>query len=98
MDISNILYYTRDYGAEKNRTLSLRELNLREEFDLEAVFYAVRDAVDAQDLLERIQRLVFDEVRFDDESKSYVRFVVHDCNGNNNYLKFRKRGCRYERT
>ena len=90
MDITNILYFTRDEGAEKNRTLSLRELNLREEYDLEAIFYAVRDAVDAQDLLERIQRIVFEEVEFDKDEPSFIRFVVHDCNGRTNYLKFRK--------
>jgi hypothetical protein len=85
------LYYTRDDGAEKNKTLSLRELNLKEEFDLESIFYAVRDAIDAEDLLERIQRLVFEEVEFDQEDSAFIRFVVHDNNGKTNYLKFRKR-------
>ena len=89
MDISNIIYYTRE--GDKSKTLSLRELCLREEYDLEAVFHAVRDAVDEQDLLIRFRRLSCDLIELDTTSASYIRFVVTDAYGNINYLKFKKR-------
>lgn len=89
MDISNIIYYTRE--GDKSRTLSLRELCLREDFDLEAVFHAVRDAVDVQDLLIRIRRISCDIIELDNINPHYVRFAVTDAHGNRNYLKFRKR-------
>ena len=89
MNISNIIYYTRD--GDKSRTISLRELCLREDVDLETVFYAVRDAVDTDDLLERFKRLSCDQIEFDTETVSYIRFVVTDVHGNTNYLKFKKK-------
>ena len=99
MDILNILYYTRDEGAVKNRTLSLRELNLRDDLDLEVIFHAVRDAIDTQDLLDRLQRAVWEKIEFDQETSNYIRFKVYDNDGNTNFLKFRKeRDFRYERT
>ena len=89
MDISNIIYYTRE--GNKSKTISLRELDLREEFDLEAIFHAVRDAIDEQDLLCRIRRISCDLIELDTTSASYVRFIVTDVCGNTNYLKFKKR-------
>lgn len=89
MDISNIIYYTR--CEDKSKTLSLRELCLRDEFDLEDVFHAVKDATDADDLLNRIRRLSCDLVEFDHEKPGYIRFVVTDVYGGTNFLKFRKR-------
>lgn len=89
MNISNILYYTRE--GDRNKTISLRELCLRDEFDLEAIFHAVRDAVDAHDLLCRIRRISCDVVEFDQETDAYVRFTVLDVCGHTNYLKFKKR-------
>jgi hypothetical protein len=87
------MYYTRDEEAGKNITLSLRELCLKEEFDLESVFHAVRDAVDSQDLLDRFRRIMCDPVRFETETDKYIRFEVLDVHGNINYLKFKiKRG------
>lgn len=91
MEIPNIIYYTKE--GDKYRTLSLRELCLRDEFDLEAVFHAVRDAVDADDLLERFRRLCCDRIELDTISVSpmYIRFIVIDVAGNKNYLKFKVR-------
>lgn len=89
MEISNIIYYTRE--NDKSKTLSLRELCLRDDFDLEAVFHAVRDAVDEKDLLIRIRRISCDTIDIDTTSASYIRFIVTDVRGNTNYLKFKKR-------
>lgn len=91
MDISNIIYYTRE--GEQSKTLSLRELGLRDVYDpdLETVFYMVRDAVDTNDLLDRFRRLCCDQVEFDCEKPTYIRFTVTDAQGNTNYLKFKKR-------
>ena len=61
MEISNIIYYTRQ--NEKSRTLSLRDLCLKETYDcgLQTVFYAVRDSVDVQDLLAQVADIVFEK-------------------------------------
>jgi hypothetical protein len=91
MDISNIIYYTRRDGAVTSITLSLRELCLRDGFDLESIFYTVKDATDAADLLCRIRRLLCESVEFDSETASYIMFKVTDVCGNTNYLKFKKR-------
>lgn len=90
MDISNIIYYTRQ--DDKSKTLSLRELCLKEEYDLENVFHAVRDAEDAKDLLCRLRRLCCDVIEPDKDTPTHIRFVVIDVCGNTNYLKFKKRG------
>ena len=89
MDISNIIYYTRE--GDKSKTVSLRELCLRDDADLEAVFHAVRDAEDAKDLLCRFRRLSYDTIDFDQETDKYILFTVLDVRGNTNYLKFKKR-------
>lgn len=89
MDISNIIYYTRE--GDKSKTLSLRDLCLRDEYDLEDVFYTVRDALDNHDLLCRLRRVCCDQIDFDTENPSYIRFIVLDVYGNTNYLKLRKR-------
>lgn len=87
MDISNIIYYTRE--GDKSKTISLRELCLRNDVDLEAVFYAARDAEDTKDLLCRLRRLSCDQIDFDQETNNYIRFTVIDVEGNTNYLKFK---------
>lgn len=89
MDISNIIYYTRE--GDKSKTISLRDLCLREDVDFEAIFHAVRDAVDEQDLLERFRRICCDPIDIDTTSASYIRFTVLDVmQGKINYLKFKK--------
>ena len=91
MDISKIIYYTRDHESGKSKTISLRELCIREEFELEAVFAAVKDALDEQDLLDRLKRISCDQISIDTTSADYIRFEVIDVSGNTNYLKFKKR-------
>lgn len=90
MDICNISYYHYDTEADKRTTISLRDLSLREEFDLEAIFNAAKDAIDAEDLLERIRRLVYNPVESDCANMKYIRFKVIDTYGRTNYLKFKK--------
>ena len=91
MNIPKIAYYSVNENNQTNATLSLRELCLRDEFDLEDVFYAVRDAIDAEDLLQRFTRICCDQIEFDIETHLYIRFKVTDVYGNTNYLKFRKK-------
>ena len=92
MNITNIIYYTRKQGDVTNTTISLRELCLRDGFDLEAIFYAARDAFDTFDLLSRIRRIVCDSVEYEAETENFVMFKVTDVRGNINHLKFKKRG------
>ena len=90
MEISNIVYYTRQ--NEKSRTLSLRDLCLKEKYDcgLQTIFYAVRDSVDAQELLTKLQEICHEQIELERENLFYVRFTVHDVYNNINYLKFNK--------
>ena len=90
MEVSKIIYYTRQ--NEKSRTLSLRDLCLKETYDfgLQAVFYAVRDSDDVQDLLAHFQKICLDHIEFECEEPSYIRFNVVDAYDNINYLKFKK--------
>ena len=90
MNISNIIYYSR--RDDKSQTLSLRDLCLREECDkgLETVFYTVRDSVDAQDLLAGFKKICHEQIEFECEEPSYIRFTVVDAYDNINYLKFKK--------
>jgi hypothetical protein len=89
MDIANIIYYTRVDGTGK--TVSLRDMCLREPFELEDIFYAVKEATDEKDLLCRIRRISCDQIDHDNTTPSYIRFVVTDACGNKNYLKFKIR-------
>jgi hypothetical protein len=77
--------------GDKSKTISLKELSLREDFYLEDVFYAVKEATDEFDLLERFRRICCDPIELDKVSKSpmYIRFTVTDAMGNTNYLKFK---------
>lgn len=88
MDIPNIIYYTRE--DNKSKTISLRELCLREDVEFEAIFHAVRDAIDAQDLLDRFRRICCDQIELDSDTGRYIRFTVIDAQGNTNYLKFKQ--------
>lgn len=91
MNVSNIIYYHRDVETEKRTTISLRELSLREGFELESLFTAVKDAIDAEDLLNRIRVIIHEPIENDIETKTYIRFKVCDVCGNINYLKFKKK-------
>ena len=90
MNISNIIYYSR--RDDKSQTLSLRDLCLREEYDnrLETVFYTVRDSADVQDLLSGFKKICHEQIEFEREEPSYIRFTVVDAYDNINYLKFKK--------
>jgi hypothetical protein len=87
VEVSKIIYYTRVDG--KSKTVSLKELNLREEYYLEDIFYAVKEAIDADDLLNRFKRIISDDVELDAEYTKYLRFIITDLTGNKNYLKFK---------
>lgn len=89
MEIPKIIYYAK--GNDKSKTLSLRELCLREDVEFEAIFNAVKDATDAHDLLERFKRISCDQIEFDCETSEYIRFTVVDVNGNTNHLKFKRK-------
>ena len=88
MEVAKIIYYTRVDG--KSKTVSLKELNLREDFYLEDIFYAVKEAVDEHDLLIRFKRIMGDPVELDTKSKC-LRFIVTDMDGHTNYIKFKMR-------
>ena len=90
MNISNIIYYSR--RNDKSQTLSLRDLCLKEIYDcgLQTVFYAVRDSVDAQDLLANFKRICHEHIELECDNPSYIRFTVVDVYDNINYLKFKK--------
>ena len=90
MEVSNIIYYTRQ--NEKSRTLSLRNLCLKETYNcgLQAIFYAVRNSVDAQDLLTNLQKICHEKIEFECENPGYIRFTVIDASGNKNHLKLKK--------
>lgn len=91
MNISHIIYYHLDEENDKRTTISLRELSLREGFELESLFTAVKDATDAEDLLNRIRVIVHESVEEDCENAYYIRFKVWDVYGTLNYLKFKKK-------
>jgi hypothetical protein len=87
MEVAKIIYYTRE--GDKHRTVSMKELNLREDFYLEDVFYAVRDAVGVYDLLDRLKKILHDQVELDTENQNNIRFIITDVCGNVNYLKLK---------
>ena len=87
MEVAKIIYYTRVDG--KSKTVPLRDLNLREYYYLEDVFYAVQDAVDEHDLLQRLKRILHDEVEIDTSETKCLRFVITDAHGTTNYIKFK---------
>jgi hypothetical protein len=91
MNVSNIIYYHLDVETDKRTTISLRELSLREGFELESIFTAVKDATDAEDLLNRIRVIIHEPSEMDCENVSYIRFKVWDVYGTLNYLKFKKK-------
>ena len=90
MDILNIIYYSKQ--DEKRKTLSLRDLCLRDEYNkgLETIFYVVRDAVDTNDLLDVFSKICYETFQLEEETTSYILFSVIDVYGNTNYLKFQR--------
>ena len=88
MEVKHIIYYRR--SDEKSETLSLRDFCLREGFELKDIFYAVKDAADAQELLGVLQHMCYEQIEFECEEPSYIRFTVVDAYDNTNYLKLKK--------
>ena len=88
MEVKHIIYFRCD--GEKRETISLRDLCLREGFELKNIFYAVNDAADAQELLANFQKICHEHIEFECEEPSYIRFTVVDTHDNTNYLKFTK--------
>lgn len=87
MNVAKIIYYTVD--GDSRKTVPLKALNLREFCFLEDVFYAVRDAADVEDLLERFRRIICDEVELDMRDPKNPRFIITEFNGNTNYLRLK---------
>ena len=88
MEVKHIIYYR--CNNDKRNTLSLRDLCLHEGFELKDVFYAVKDAADAQELLDAFQRMCYERIELECEEPSYIRFTVLDVYENTNYLKLQK--------
>lgn len=88
MEVKHIIYYR--CNDDKRDTLSLRDLCLHEGFELKDVFYAVKDAADAQELLDAFQRMCYEHIELEFDEPSYIRFTVVDAYDNTNYLKLKK--------
>ena len=88
MEVKRIIYYR--CNDEKSETLSLRDFCLQEGFELKDIFYAVKDAADAQELLGVLQHMCYEQIEFECEEPSYIRFAVVDAYDNTNYLKLKK--------
>ena len=88
MEVKNIIYYR--CNNEKRDTLSLRDFCLREGFELKDIFYAVKDAADAQELLDTLQRMCYEHIELECDEPLYIRFTVVDAYDNTNYLKLKK--------
>ena len=88
MEVKRIIYYR--CNNEKRDTLSLRNFCLREGFELKNIFYAVKDAADAQEFLYIFQHMCYEHIELECEEPSYIRFIVIDAYDNTNYLKLQK--------
>ena len=88
MEVKHIVYYR--CNNEKRDTLSLRDFCLRDGFELKDIFYAVRDAADAQELLETLHRICYEHIELECDEPSYIKFTVVDAYDNTNYFKLKK--------
>ena len=88
MEVKHIIYYR--CNDKKRDTLSLRDFCLREGFELKDIFYAVRDAADAQELLDVLQHMCYEHIELECDELSHIRFTVVDAYDNTNYLKLKK--------
>ena len=88
MEVKHIVYYR--CNDKKRDTLSLRDFCLREGYDLKNIFFAVKDAADARDLLGTLQRMCYEHIELEYDNPSYIRFTVVDAYDNTNYLKLKK--------
>ena len=88
MEVKRIIYYR--CNNEKREPISLRDFCLREGFELKDIFYAVRDAVDSQELLDVLQRMCYEHIELECDELSHIRYTVVDAYDNTNYLKLKK--------
>ena len=88
MEVKHIIYYR--CNDDKRETLKLRDLCLREGFELKDIFYAVKDAADARELLDVFQRMCYEHIELECEEPLYTLFTVVDAYDNTNYLKLNK--------
>ena len=88
MDVKRIIYY--GCNDEKREPLSLRDFCLHEGFELKDIFYAVRDAADAHELLDILHCMCYEHIELECDKPSYIRFTVVDAYDNTNYLKLKK--------
>ena len=88
MEVKHIVYYR--CNDKKRDTISLRDFCLREGYDLKNIFYAVKDAADARELLGTLQRMCYEHIELEHDNPSYIRFTVVDAYDNTNYLKLKK--------
>lgn len=88
MDVKHIIYYR--CNDDKRDTLSLRDFCLHEGFELKDIFYAVKDASDAQELLGVLHHMCYERIELECDEPSYTRFTVIDAYDNTNYLKLQK--------
>ena len=88
MEVKHIVYYR--CNDEKKDTLSLRDFCLRDGFELKDIFYAVRDAANAQELLETLHRICYEHIELECDEPSFIRFTVVDAYDNTNYFKLKK--------
>ena len=88
MEVKNIIYYR--CIDEKRDTISLRDFCLRKGFELKDIFYAVKDADDAQELLNILHRMCYEHIELEYDNSSCIRFTVVDAYDNTNYLKLKK--------
>ena len=88
MDVKRIIYYR--CNDDKRYTLSLRDFCLHEGFELKDIFYAVKDASDAYELLDVLHCMCYEHIELECDEPSYIRFTVVDAYDNINYLKLNK--------
>ena len=88
MEVKRIIYYRCSDG--KRDTLQLRDFCLHEGFGLKDIFYAVKSAADARELLGALQHMCYEQIEFECEKPSYIQFTVVDAYDNTNYLKLKK--------
>ena len=88
MQISKIIYYTRRDNT--SIPLSLHNLCPKDEKKgLETIFYLVKDATDIQDFVKKWNDTYYNQIEFECEKPSYIRFIEIDTLGHKNFLKLK---------
>ena len=88
MEVKRIIYYR--CNDEKREPLPLRDFCLRDGFELKDIFYAVRDAADAGELLDVFRSMFYEQIELECDDPSQIKFTVIDAYDNTNYLKLKK--------